>query len=127
MPFVLAYGSKAVLPVEVPLHTHRLTTSHEELNNAARREALDLLPSVRRDALLCEALYKLCIAQLHDRMIKLHLIHVGDFVLRRTEAMACAGEYDKLTANWEDLYKVTAQIPSTYRLETTDENPVPHT
>jgi len=32
------------------------------LNNAALREALDLLPSIRGDALLQEAIYKLCIA-----------------------------------------------------------------
>jgi len=42
--FILAYGSKAVLPVEVALHTHRLTTFQEGLNNAALREALNLLP-----------------------------------------------------------------------------------
>ena len=34
-PFMLAYGSEAILPVEVALHTHRLTTFQEELNKAA--------------------------------------------------------------------------------------------
>jgi len=34
-PFMLVYGSEAVLPVEVDLHTHRLTTFQEELNKAA--------------------------------------------------------------------------------------------
>jgi len=41
---MLAYGSEAILPVEVALHTYHLTTFKEELNNAALREALDLLP-----------------------------------------------------------------------------------
>ena len=43
---MLAHGSEVVLTVEVALHTHRLTTFQKELNNAAVREALDLLPSV---------------------------------------------------------------------------------
>ena len=70
-PFMLTYGSEAVLPVEVSLHTHCLTTFQEELNNAAVLEALDLLPSIRGDALLQEALYKRCIAYLYDRAVKL--------------------------------------------------------
>jgi len=49
---MLTYGSEAVLPVGVALHTHHLTTFQEQLNNAALREALDLLPSIRGDALL---------------------------------------------------------------------------
>ena len=71
MPFMLAYESEAVLPVEVALHTHHLTTFQEELNNPALREALDLLLVVRGDALLWEALYKLPIARLQDRAVKL--------------------------------------------------------
>ena len=62
---MLAYGSEAVLPVKVALHTHRLTTFQEKLNNAALCVALDLLPFIRDDALIQEALYKLRIAHLH--------------------------------------------------------------
>jgi len=43
--FMLAYGSEVVLPVEVTLHTDYLTIFQEEFNNAALREAFDLLPS----------------------------------------------------------------------------------
>jgi len=86
--FMLAYGSEAVLPVEVALHTHRLTAFQETLNNAALREALDLLPSVRGNALLRKALYKLRIVRLHNRTVRLQPIQVGDLVLRRTEAVA---------------------------------------
>ena len=47
-PFMLACGSEAVLPIEVVIHTHRITTFQEELNNATLREALDLTPSILR-------------------------------------------------------------------------------
>jgi len=82
-------------------------TFHEELNNKAFREALDLLPSIRGDASLREILYKLCIVGFHDRTTELHSIIIGDLVLRRTRAMACSVEHIKLTANWEGPYKVT--------------------
>jgi len=91
--FMLAYGSKAVLPVKVALHTHRLTSFPEALNNVALREPLDLLPFIRGDALFREAFYKLRIAQLHNRTVRLQPIQVEDLVLRRTEAVARAGEH----------------------------------
>ena len=97
---MLAYGLEAVLPVEVALHTHRLTTFQETSNNATQREALDPLPSVRGDTLLCEILYKLRVARLHNRAIRMQPIQVADLVLRRTESVARAGEHGKLTANW---------------------------
>ena len=66
---MLAYGSDAVLPIKVALHTHRLTTFQEKLNNAALCEALDLLPSIRDDALIREALYELRTAHLHNHEV----------------------------------------------------------
>jgi len=50
-PFMFGYGSEAVLPIEVALHTHRSTTFQKEFNNVALREALNLLPSIRSDAI----------------------------------------------------------------------------
>jgi len=71
----------------------------EELNNAPLREALDLLPSVRGNALLREALYKLLFTCPHNQTVKLQPIQVGDFVLRRAEAVARTNEHGKLPAN----------------------------
>jgi len=122
---MLIYSSVAVLPVEVALHTHQLTTFQETLNSAALREALDLLPSFCGDALLRDALYKLGITWLHNRTVRLQPLHVGDLVLRCTEAVARAGEHGKFTANWEGPYNVTAQIrPGTYWLETLQGIPI---
>jgi len=90
-PFMLAYGSEAVLPIEVALQTHWLTTFQEALNNAALHEALDLIPSIRGDALLSEALYKLCITRLHHHTVKIQPIHVGDLVLRAWRLLLAQG------------------------------------
>jgi len=40
---MLNYSSEAVLLVEVAIHTHRVTTVQQDLNNKALREALNLL------------------------------------------------------------------------------------
>ena len=96
------------------------------LNNAALREVLYLLPSIRGDAHLREAFYKLRIMRLHNRAVRIQPIQVDDLVLRRTEAVACAGEHGKLTANWKGPYKVTLQIyPGIYRLEILQGTPIP--
>jgi len=99
---MLAYGSKVVLPVEVALCTHHLTTFQEELNNKALQEVLDLLLSVRGDDLLIEMLYKLRIALLHDHTVKLHFIKFGSLVLHQTKVVVQAGEHGKFIANWGD-------------------------
>ena len=48
-PFMLAYGLKVVLLVEIALHTHCLTAFQETLSTSVLREALDLLPLKRGD------------------------------------------------------------------------------
>ena len=68
---MLTYSSEVVLPVEVALHTQRLKTFQETSNNAPLREALDLLPSVHDDSLRREALYKLRIAWLYNRAVRM--------------------------------------------------------
>ena len=76
--------------------------------------------------MLREALYKLRIARMHNRTVRMTPIRVADLVLRRMESVACAMEHGKLTANWEGPYKVASQIrPGTFRLETLDGTPVP--
>ena len=56
--------------MEVELYTHHFTMFLEELNNAGCWEALDLLPSVRGDAYLCERLYKLHLVRLYNCRVK---------------------------------------------------------
>ena len=68
---MLAYRSEAILPVQLALRTHQLSTFQEELNNTTLREALNLLPSIRGDALFREELYKLCITCLNKRAVRL--------------------------------------------------------
>jgi len=44
-PFILTNRPEVVLPIEVSLYTHQLTTFKEALNNTPLGETPDLLPS----------------------------------------------------------------------------------
>ena len=44
---MLVYGSNAVLPVEVAIYTHQITSFQEDFNYKALRKAHDLLLMVR--------------------------------------------------------------------------------
>jgi len=82
-PFMLVYGSEAVLPIELAICTHKVTTFQTTLNNQALREALDLLPFVRGDAYLCEEITKDRMARFYNRKVKEHPLAVGDLVLHK--------------------------------------------
>ncbi|XP_048492226.1 uncharacterized protein LOC109135626 [Beta vulgaris subsp. vulgaris] len=58
-PFMLLYGSDAVLPIEIEEPTLRVMMYSEDPNWAALRTALDLVPELRGNALLTMQLYKL--------------------------------------------------------------------
>ena len=57
-PFMLVYGSEAILLIKVAIHNHRVVVFQETFNNQALQEALDLLPMVRRYAYLIKEIAK---------------------------------------------------------------------
>ena len=53
---------------------------------------------------------------------------MGDFVLRKMEAVGRANEKGKLTPNWEGPYKIREEVrDGTYRLEDLDGRRLPRT
>ena len=82
--FMPVYGSKVILPVEVTLHTHWLTTFQGNLNNVTLQKALHLLSFIRGDIYMQESLYKLCLAGLYNHIIKEQLLDIGNLVMRKT-------------------------------------------
>jgi len=66
-PFMLVYGSEVVLPIEVPIHTHRVAAFQKTLNSQALQDALDLLPLVRGNTYLCEEVAKACLTRFYNR------------------------------------------------------------
>ena len=70
IPFKLAYGSEAVIPVEVHMANHRVTMYQDKDNEEQLRLNLDLIDEVKTDAEERTAMYKNLMARQHDAMVK---------------------------------------------------------
>ncbi|XP_048492977.1 uncharacterized protein LOC104903462 [Beta vulgaris subsp. vulgaris] len=98
-PFMLVYGSEAVLPIQIEEPTLRVMLYSEDANWAALRMALDQVPEVRGNALLRMQLYKLRITREFNKRVARQTLKEGDIVLRKMEAVGRAKEMGKLTPN----------------------------
>ena len=127
-PFLLTYGAEAVLPIEHYEPTLRVMLYDEEANWEAMRLALDSLPEKRGNAVLRHEIYRLRMTRSYNKKVHRRPLKVGDFVLRKMEAVGRANESGKLTPNWEGPYRIYEEVrDGTYRLETPDGQPLPRT
>ena len=109
-PFMLVYGSEAILRIELAIQTHRMTVFQIAQNNQALREALDLLLLVRGDAYLREEVAKARMTRFYNRRVKEHPLAVGEIVLRKMEAIGKGASQGKLTPNWEGPYIIYEEV-----------------
>ena len=82
-PFKLAYGSKAVIPVEVHMANHRIMKYQDEDNEEQLYLNLDLIYEVRMDAEQRTARYKNLMTRQYDAMLKPRRFNIGDLVLKK--------------------------------------------
>jgi len=80
-PFMLVYGSKAMIPVEVTIYTHRLVAFQTTMNNQALQEALNLRPLVRGDAYLHDEVAKARMTHFYNLKLMVRPLAVGGLVL----------------------------------------------
>ena len=69
-PFKLAYGSDAVIPMEIGLTSYRVAHYNNEENEKQLRLSLDLMDKVRMDAEQRVAHYKNLMSKHHDALVK---------------------------------------------------------
>ncbi|XP_057811780.1 uncharacterized protein LOC131026016 [Salvia miltiorrhiza] len=103
-PFTLVYGSNAVVPAEVRLESHRVTTYDTAQNEELRRLDLDLIELHREEAQVRAAKYKSIIKAGYDKKVKLRRLGKGDLVLKRADALKPVGKFE---ANWEGPFVIT--------------------
>ena len=113
----MVYGAEAVLPIELVEPTLRVMLYKEDDNWEAMKLALDFLPERRGNAALRHEIYRLQMARAYNKRVRRRPLKVGDFVLRKMEAVGRANEQGKLTPNWEGPYKIIEEVrDGTYRL-----------
>ncbi|GKV47753.1 hypothetical protein SLEP1_g54620 [Rubroshorea leprosula] len=82
-PYHLAFGTEAVIPIEIGVPSFRVTHFNEGRNGQLLRENLDLLEDVREEAQLRTLVYKQKIANFYNKRVRPRTFKVGDLVLRK--------------------------------------------
>ena len=124
-PFGLAFGSEAVIPIELEHRTFR-TTYYDEASNSDRLRAnLDLIEEFHDGANLRMATYRQRVARYYNSKVKTKTFKPGDLVLRRSEVSRPL-EQGKLSPNWEGPYEVTEALHrGAYKLKDLEGNLIP--
>ena len=105
-PFKLAYGSEAVIPVEVHMANHMVVKYRDKDNEEQLCFNLDLIDKVRMSAEQRTARYKNLMARKYDAMVKSRHFNIRDLVLKMVSLATRNPAHGKLGPNWEGLYKV---------------------
>ncbi|XP_017216818.2 uncharacterized protein LOC108194379 [Daucus carota subsp. sativus] len=126
-PFRLAYGTEAVLPLEISMGSLRIENFNQQGNEEGLRLNIDLVEEVRDRAQLKVAQYQQKVAQYYNAKIKPRQFQENDLVLREAAA-SMPLKMSKLSAPWEGPYKIIKVVrPGTYRLAQLDGSPIPNT
>ncbi|XP_077237289.1 uncharacterized protein LOC143878961 [Tasmannia lanceolata] len=125
-PFNLSFGTEAVIPVNVGTPSARISNFNEQLNGDGLRANLDLLEEAREESRIRVAAYKQKVSRYHYSKIRPREFRVRDLVLRKA-AISQPKKAEKLSPTWEGPYRVKEVIrPGSYRLETLEEQLLPH-
>nr|GEY09109.1 reverse transcriptase domain-containing protein [Tanacetum cinerariifolium] len=126
-PFLLTYGTEAVILVEIGMPTLRTAEVDMIKNDEALEINLDLLEEKREQAAIQEARSKVVMEKYYNARVRNTSFKPGDLVYRSNEA---SHEEDggKLGPKWEGPYKVTEALEKgAYKLRDRNENVLPRT
>ncbi|GKU96885.1 hypothetical protein SLEP1_g10067 [Rubroshorea leprosula] len=125
-PYHLAFGTEAVIPIEIGVPSFKVTHFDEGRNGQLLRENLDLLDEVREEARLRTLVYKQKIANFYNKRVRPQTFKVGDLVLRKADLTGFETRFGKLAPNWEGPYTI-AEVPhpGAYVLQDTKGKRVP--
>ncbi|GKV13259.1 hypothetical protein SLEP1_g24299 [Rubroshorea leprosula] len=114
-PYHLAFGTEAIIPVELGVPSLRVSHFDSTRNDLLLREDLDLLDEVREHARLWTIAYKQKIANFYNKRVQPRSFKIGDLVLRKAGLTGFETRFGKLAPNWEGPY-VVAEVPHPRRL-----------
>nr|KYP33730.1 Transposon Ty3-I Gag-Pol polyprotein [Cajanus cajan] len=127
-PFRLAYGTDAMIPVEVGEPSFRRTHFHEESNDGAIRAELDVVDEVRdRSQIIAEAC-KQRMSRRFNSKLKPRNFREGDLVWRASGSARRNPSEGKLAANWDGPFRVRHALQNgAYKLEELSGKVIPRT
>ncbi|XP_021832749.1 uncharacterized protein LOC110772600 [Prunus avium] len=126
-PFILAFGSEAVVPVEIGESSYRTESFEPKANEAALALSLDLIEERRTVANLRNEAYKQRVSRYYDSRVKSRSFRIGDWVMRMVSLATKNPTEGTLGPSWEGPYEVIGILRSgTYKLRGTDGKTLGH-
>ncbi|KAM1545004.1 hypothetical protein ACFX10_045393 [Malus domestica] len=105
-PFSLAFGTNAVVPVELEQATFRVQNYGQSENDKQLTLNLDLVEEHRNQAHLRNVAYKQRISNYYDSRVKPRSFKVGDWVLKKRLLCDRVSSEGTLSLNWDGPLKV---------------------
>lgn len=105
-PFTLAYGTEAVLPVELLVPTTKTLAERSGLNSEILSKDKEMLEEVRDEASRRLAIYQQSMKQQYNKKVREQTFLPGEQVLRRTRPKSLDGGSGKLGENLEGPFLV---------------------
>jgi hypothetical protein len=125
-PFSLAYGTEAVIPVEIGSSSHRVQHYDPTQNGEGISACLDLLQERRDNAQAVHEAYRARVARYYNKTVDPRKFKVGDWVLRKLNIMTRDPVEGKFNAKWEGPYRVVkCHSRGAYHLDSREGKPVP--
>ena len=104
--YALAFGTEAVIPVELGSGSLRVGTFRAETNDEGLKLHLDLFQEKRDQAQITMPACQERVTRYFNRKVKPWSFKVGDLVLRKVILTTKDSAKGKLASNWEGPYKV---------------------
>ncbi|KAM1515472.1 hypothetical protein ACFX10_014573 [Malus domestica] len=126
-PFSLAFGTEAVVPVELEQATFRVQNYVQSENDKQLTLNLDLVEEHRKPGLLENVAYKQHISNYYDLRLKPRSFKVRDWVLKKRLLSDRVPSEGTLSPNWDGLFEVVGiSRPGSYKLRSSDGKTLGH-
>ncbi|GJQ94238.1 reverse transcriptase domain-containing protein [Tanacetum coccineum] len=126
-PFLLTYGTEAVIPAEIGMPTLRTAEIDMVQNDEALEINLDLLEKRREQAAIRKARSKTKMEKYYNSKVRNTSFKPGDLVYRNNDA-SHVKDSGKLSPKWEGPYEVTEVLgKGAYKLRDRNGNTLPRT
>ncbi|GAV74355.1 hypothetical protein CFOL_v3_17835 [Cephalotus follicularis] len=105
-PFSLCFGSEAMIPMEIGVHSPKVVHFNETNNEEGWRNLLDLAEEPRDKTAIRVAAYQQRVSRYYNKRVNPRPLREGDLVLHNAAIADPTGTRGKLAPNWEGPYKV---------------------
>ena len=120
-PFSLAFGTEAVIPIEIKVPSNRVTYYDPMSNNELLLDSLDMIEEKRDEADLRALRCKQQVARYYNKKVRARTLEPGDLVLKRVFPPPT-----HMGAKWEGPYSILSRLDNgTFKLATVDGKEIP--